>query len=182
VASIELNDVVVPDDHILARGSGRRALTDAMLGERLLGPFATLGVLRHMTESALEFVLGREVMGAPLATHQHLQRRVVDLRMRTDLTAALARDAFARAVAGERYKALASELKLHAARQLMEASLECAQVMGSYGAQREAGLARAALDGLCATIAGGTEEAHRTVIFREMVREHQAAAAFRGEA
>ena len=118
-------------------------------------------------------------MGAPLATHQHLQRRVVDLRVRTDLTTALARDALARATGGERYKAAASELKMHALREMMEASLECAQVMGSYGAQREIGLARAALDGLCATIAGGTEEAHRTVIFKEMVREHQAAAAFR---
>ncbi len=174
VASIELDDVTVPADHILARGSGRRALTNAMLAERLVGPFAALGVMRHMTEMAVDFVLGREVMGAPLATHQHLQRRIVDLRMRLDLTTALARDALARAAAGERYKAAASELKMYGVRQLMEGALECAQVMGSYGAQREAGLARAALDGLCATIAGGTEEAHQTVIFREMVREHQA--------
>lgn len=171
VGSIILDEVPVPAEHVLARGAGRRALNDGMLGERLTGSFAMLGTLRHITETALDFVLDREVAGTPLSTHQHLQRRVVELRLRTDLSRALARDALALATRGDRFVAQASQLKMFLTRQLMEAALECAQVMGSYGVQREQGLARAALDGLCTTIAGGTEEAHRLVIFREMANE-----------
>ena len=174
VGSIMLDEVPVPAEHVLALGSGRRALQDGMLGERLTGSFAALGTLRHITEQALDFVLDREVAGAPLATHQHLQRRVVDLRMRFDLGRALARDTLARATRGDRFTAQASQLKTFIARQLMEGALECAQVMGSYGAQHEAGLGRATLDGLCCTIAGGTEEAHRLLIFREMANERAA--------
>jgi isovaleryl-CoA dehydrogenase len=173
VGSIQFNDVIVPAEHVLALGRGRQALNEAMAGERLTGPFSMLGTLRYLAETALDFVLEREVGGTPLATQQHMQRRVVDLRLRADLSRALARDALARAVAGERFDVQASELKMFLARQLMEASLECAQVMGSYGVQREVGLARAAMDGLCTTIAGGTEEAHRMFIFRETVNERR---------
>ena len=174
VGSIFLEDVEVPADHVLALGEGRRALNQGMLGERLTGSFAMIGALRHIAELALDFVLDREVAGVPLAGHQHMQRRVVDLRLRNDLCRALAKDALARATAGERFAAQASQLKMFVTRELMEAALECAQVMGSYGVQREVGLARAAMDGLCTTIAGGTEEAHRMVIFKDMVAERRA--------
>jgi alkylation response protein AidB-like acyl-CoA dehydrogenase len=174
VGSIEMNDVEVPAEHVLALGEGRRALQDAMLGERLTGAFAMLGTIRYIVETALDFVVEREVSGAPLSTHQHIQRRVVDLRLRLDLCQGLANEALSRARTGDRFAAQASQLKMYLTRQLMEASLECAQVMGSYGVQREVGLARAALDGLCTTIAGGTEEAHRMIIFREMVEERKA--------
>jgi alkylation response protein AidB-like acyl-CoA dehydrogenase len=102
-----------------------------------------------------------------------MQRRLTDLRLRVDLSRALARDTLARAVAGQRYYAEASQLKMWMARQLMEASLESAQVMGSYGVQRNQGLHRAALDGLCVTIAGGTEEAHRMFLFNDMVNQRR---------
>jgi isovaleryl-CoA dehydrogenase len=175
VGSIVFDEVPVPAEHVLALGEGRRALQNGMLGERLTGSFAMLGTLRYIVETALDFVLDREVAGTPLATHQHLQRRVVDLRLRMDLGRALARDTLKLATRGDRFTAQASQLKTFLTRQLMEGALECAQVMGSYGVQREVGLARAALDGLCTTIAGGTEEAHRLVIFREMASERAAA-------
>jgi alkylation response protein AidB-like acyl-CoA dehydrogenase len=175
VGSIFLEDVRVPADHMLAVGQGRRALNQGMLGERLTASFTMIGTMRHIVELALDFVLDREVAGVPLAGHQHMQRRVVDLRLRTDLARALGKDALARAAAGERFAAQASQLKMFVTRELMECALECAQVMGSYGVQRDVGLARAAMDGLCTTIAGGTEEAHRMVIFKDMVAERRAA-------
>jgi alkylation response protein AidB-like acyl-CoA dehydrogenase len=175
VGSIELTDVEIPPEHVIALGDGRRALQEGMLGERLTGSFAMLGTIRYIMETALDFVMDHEVAGAPLSTHQHIQRRVVDLRLKLDLCQSLARDALSRARAGEKFALQASQLKMYLTRSLMETALECAQVMGSYGVQREVGLARAAMDGLCTTIAGGTEEAHRMVIFKEMVAERKAA-------
>ena len=175
VGSIELTDVEIPPEHVIALGDGRRALQEGMLGERLTGSFAMLGTIRYIMETALDFVMDREVAGAPLSTHQHIQRRVVDLKLKHDLCEALGREALSRARAGERFALQASQLKMYLTRSLMETALECAQVMGSYGVQREVGLARAAMDGLCTTIAGGTEEAHRMVIFKEMVAERKAA-------
>jgi alkylation response protein AidB-like acyl-CoA dehydrogenase len=175
VGSIELTDVEIPPEHVIALGDGRRALQEGMLGERLTGSFAMLGTIRYIMETALDFVMDREVFGAPLSTHQHIQRRVVDLKLKHDLCEALGREALSRARRGERFALQASQLKMYLTRSLMETALECAQVMGSYGVQREVGLARAAMDGLCTTIAGGTEEAHRMVIFKEMVAERKAA-------
>ena len=49
---------------------------------------------------------------------------------------------------------------------------EARVVCGSDGLQDESQLSAALLDGVTGAVGGGTEEAHRIIIFNEMVRSH----------
>lgn len=42
---------------------------------------------------------------------------------------------------------------------------------GNFGVQKETGLMQVLNDSICGSIAGGTEEIHRNVIFANMLRE-----------
>ena len=176
VGSLTFTDVEVPDTHLLGRGRGRSVLNSALIRERVLAGFGAIGMMDSMLRQALEFSVSRQVFGAPIATHQHIQRRLCDIKARLDTTRALADAALARAVAGERFVLEASQLKMYAVRSAMETAVDAMQVCGSYGLQDDAQLYPVLLDTLCATVAGGTEEAHRLVIMRELVKELLASA------
>jgi isovaleryl-CoA dehydrogenase len=171
VGSLTFTSVSVPESHILVRGRGRAVLNRALVRERVLAGFVALGGIQAVFDHALEFSVSRHVSGVPIASHQHIQRRLCDIKLRLDTVGALAHRALDRAAAGQRYVLEASQLKMYATRSAMDAVTDAIQVCGSYGLQDEAQLYHGLLDGLCGTIAGGTEEAHRLVIMRELVRQ-----------
>jgi alkylation response protein AidB-like acyl-CoA dehydrogenase len=171
VGSLSFHDVEVPPTHVIGAGRGRAVLSAALMRERVLAGFAGAGIIELVLHQAMEFAVSRQVFGAPIATHQHVQRRLCDIKLRLDTVRALGDRAMAKVVAGERFALEASQLKMTAVRYTMEAVTDAMQVCGSYGVQEEAGLYPMLLDALCGTIAGGTEEAHRLVIMRELVRD-----------
>ena len=171
VGSLAFTSVEVPATHLVGRGRGRSVLSAALIRERVLAGFGALGMMDSMLRQVLEFAVSRQVFGVPIATHQHIQRRLCDIKARLDTTRALAHAALAKAVAGERFVLEASQLKMYAVRSAMETATDAMQVCGSYGLQEDAQLYPVLLDTLCATVAGGTEEAHRLVIMRELVKE-----------
>jgi isovaleryl-CoA dehydrogenase len=171
VGSLTFTSVEVPDTHLLGRGRGRSVLSSALVRERVLAGFAATGAVDAALRQALEFAVSRQVFGSPIATNQHIQRRLVDIKLKLDTMRSLAHAALAKAAAGERFVLEASQVKMYAARCAIEAALDAMQICGSYGLQEDAELLPLMLDGLCLTVAGGTEEAHRLVIMRELVKE-----------
>jgi len=170
VASIELDDVVVPAWRAVAPGSGREVLSGLLVIERILGSFAAVGVLEAVLADALAFALGRKSFERPLAAYQHVQRRLTDMKIRADSLRALAHRTLEMRMAGERTVLEASELKLSAVRAAMDTAVDAIQVCGSYGLLEPARLHMVLLDAVSSSIGGGTEEAHRMIIFAEMVR------------
>jgi alkylation response protein AidB-like acyl-CoA dehydrogenase len=171
VGSLAFRDVEIPDSHVIARGRGRAVLNAALQRERILAGFVAAGGIEAALQHALEFSVSRQVFGAPIATHQHIQRRLCDIKLRLDTVRALGQRALAKVAAGERFTLEASQLKMTAARAAMDSVTDAMQVCGSYGVQEDAELFPMLADSLCGTIAGGTEEAHRLVIMRELVKD-----------
>jgi isovaleryl-CoA dehydrogenase len=171
VGCLSFRSVKVPESHVIGRGRGRSVLNAALVRERVLAGFGAIGLIEAALRQALEFSVTRQVFGSPIATHQHIQRRLCDIKLRLDTSRALADAALAKAVAGERFVLEASQLKMYAVRSAMEVVTDAMQVCGSYGLQEDAALYPMLLDTLCATVAGGTEEAHRLVIMRELVKD-----------
>jgi alkylation response protein AidB-like acyl-CoA dehydrogenase len=169
VASIEL-DVVVPAWRAVAPGTGREVLSRLLVIERILGSFAAVGVLEAVLDDALAFALGRKSFERPLAAYQHVQRRLTDMRIRADSLRALAHRTLEMRMAGQPSMLEASELKLTAVRAAMDTAVDAIQVCGSYGLLEPARLHMVLLDAVSSSIGGGTEEAHRMIIFAEMVR------------
>lgn len=170
VASIRLDDVVVPAWRVIAQGQGRELLTSLLVVERILGSFAAVGVLEAVFSDALTFALRRKSFERPLAAYQHIQRRLTDMKIRGDSLRALAHRTLAMRMAGEPAILEASELKLTAVRAAMDTAVDAIQVCGSYGLLEPARLHMVLLDAVSSSIGGGTEEAHRMIIFAELIR------------
>lgn len=172
VGRFAFDHVRVPRENVFGWGNGRKLLNSALHRERLMVGYVCSGAIERILRQATEFSVSREVAGTVIAQHQHIQRRLVDIRLRLSLLRPLTAAAAARVAAGERHAREASEVKLFAIRALMDSVVDAIQICGSYGVQEDFGLFQVWLDAICSSIAGGTEEAHRLVIMRELVLEY----------
>ncbi|MEV2218664.1 acyl-CoA dehydrogenase family protein [Nocardia vinacea] len=163
--------VHVPHQNVLGRGRGKELLNAALRRERIMAGFVGTGAMDRMLQHAMRFAATREAGGKVIAYHQHIQRRLCDIKLRLDSVRMLTADAVAKMAAGQRYTLEASQVKMTSMRACMDAVTDTIQVCGSYGVQEEAGLYQMWLDAVCVSIAGGTEEAHRLVIMQELVRD-----------
>jgi alkylation response protein AidB-like acyl-CoA dehydrogenase len=170
VGSYRFEDVRIPESHLLGRGRGRAVLNGALVRERILAGAVCVGIMERVLDHALGFALTREVAGVPIGTHQHIQRRLCDIKLRLDTTRGLFDSAVAKVALGESFVLEASQVKMYAVRSAIDSIMDTIQTFGSYGVQEQTGLYQMLLDCVCSTIAGGTEEAHRMVIMRELLR------------
>lgn len=170
VASIQLDEVVVDGERTVALGGGRAALAELLVIERILGSFAAVGVLEAVLDDTLAYALGRSSFERRLAAYQHIQRRLTDMKIRSDSLRAFAHTTLEMRMAGDQAVLEASELKSSAVRAALDTAVDAIQVCGSYGLLEPARLHMILLDAVSSSIGGGTDEAHRMIIFTEMVR------------
>jgi isovaleryl-CoA dehydrogenase len=173
VGSITFNNVTISKENILGQGvEGRKILQSAFLMERILSPFPMIGLVEHLTDKAVEYSVTRKVMGRSIGNHQHIQRRITDMKIGLETIRAIANIAINKFSEGDDVSLESSMAKMYAARILTDVATNAIQVYGSYGIQPETGFTQALLDGIAATIAGGTEEIHRSVIYGKMLRQY----------
>ncbi|WP_052420794.1 acyl-CoA dehydrogenase family protein [Paraburkholderia ferrariae] len=128
-------------------------------------------VVMPFLDDAMRYASERKALDAAIDTHQHVQRRLVDIRIGAESTRWTARAALDQLVAGDP-AALAncSVAKLVGARELARSALDLLALHGSDG-YRRGPLASFVADALAMTSAGGTEEMHRRNIFAQMQRQ-----------
>ncbi len=173
VGSIGFDNVPIPATHVLGGGHGRDILRAIMAPERMLSAFGAIGVLDRVLDQMLAFSTDRQVRGKPIVSHQHIQRRIADVSVAKQTATALAHSVLDRYMRGENIDLEASILKLYAMQAGLEASIDAIKLCGSYGLQKEARLYQNTLDFLCGSVAGGTDEAQRLVIVRELLKRYR---------
>lgn len=173
VGSIEFDNVLIPETHVLGAGHGRDILRAVMAPERMLSSFGAIAVLDHLLDQMLVFSTDRHVMSKPIVSHQHIQRRITDVSVAKLTATALAHSTLDHYMRGENIDLEASALKLYAMQAGVDASIEAIKLFGSYGLQEEARLCQYVLDFLCGSVAGGTDEAQRMVMVRELLKRHR---------
>jgi len=174
VASMTFEDVRVPAQHLVVAEHGKARLTEVLIGERLVAGFVGTGILDSIIEQVLTFGRTRRVFGQRATHFQYVQGRITDIKMDVEQLRAVCETTMRRFLDGDDVRLQASIIKLTAQNAGMKAATNAMLVCGSYGLQDEAQLYSALLDAVTGAIGGGTEEAHRLVIFNEMAKSHAA--------
>ena len=174
VASMTFENVRVPQEHLVVADHGRSRLTEVLIGERLIAGFVGVGILDAIIDEVLTFGNTREVFDRRVNRFQYVQGRLTDIKMDTEKLRALCEVSMEGFLAGDDIAQHASIVKIAAQNAAIQGAINAMLVCGSYGLQDEAQLYSVLLDGMAGAIGGGTEEAHRMVIFNEMVRAHAA--------
>ncbi|HEY2587025.1 MAG TPA: acyl-CoA dehydrogenase family protein [Tepidisphaeraceae bacterium] len=171
-AAITFREVRIGPEQILgAPGEAPTILKAAFLRERLLSPFPVLGFADHAIGAVMDFIAQRHSGGRPLGEFQYVQGRLTDAAVGVETLRATAHAAMARYVRGANASAEASLAKLYAGRVAVALATDAIKVCGSYGLLEATGFPAALADALAATIAGGTEEAQRDVVYRRLKRK-----------
>lgn len=167
-----LNTPVKKENFIVSSKDVKIAMGNAFILERLGVGFAAIGTVEHHLEILLKYVRQRKVANQRIIKHQYIQKRLTDIKINLDALKSLVQITISEYLSGCDISSLASQVKLKAIQNVREFCQNAISCYGSYGIQREVGLIRVLNDSMGGSIAGGTEEIHRNMIFSKMLREH----------
>lgn len=171
IGTLELDDVFVPEDHVLGEVDGgfSVAMRTLDLFRPSVGAFA-VGMAQAALDSATEHAATRESMGKPLRDFQAVSHQLAEAAARVKAARLLVYDAAATYDAGERVTKAAAIAKLYAtetAQWVIDAAL---QIHGASGLEKGHLLEHLYRDVRATRIYEGTSEIQREIIARELYR------------
>jgi len=159
------------EDYIISTKDTKEAISNAFILERLGVGFAAIGTVEHHLEILVNYIRGRQVNKQRIIKFQYIQKRLTDIKMNLDGLKALLKVCLEYYKQGRDISSLASQVKLKAIDNVRSFCQNAISCYGSYGIQKNVGLMRVLSDSMGGSIAGGTEEIHRNMIFGKMIRE-----------
>jgi alkylation response protein AidB-like acyl-CoA dehydrogenase len=166
-----LDNVRVGIDSVLGEeGKGFEVAMAAVEKGRLVVAARAVGGAQLCLDACTKYAAERVVGGKPIGKYQQIQKKIAD--MATEIQAArLLVEHCARALdAGERGRVETSMAKMYASDVFQRAATEAVQIHGAYGVSDEFPVARAYRDAKVFQIVEGTNEIHRGLIARELMR------------
>lgn len=174
IGDLRFDAVPVGRERIL--GEPRHALKSLMsIASMNRAYFALIcaAAVRPFLADALAYAAERTILDVPINTHQHVQRRLVDVRMRAERSRWMALAALGQLLDGDPAAIEnCSIAKITAAQDLTQSTLDLLALHGSDG-YRSGALATFVTDALAMISAGGTEEMHRRNVFAQMQRQRE---------
>lgn len=172
VGSIEFKNVIIPTENIIRFKCAKRTLSDTLIVERVIGTFAGIGIIKLMIEKCVRFVRTRSIGGVKLERHQFLQHRITKMQSKLTQLEALSHSTLDLLVSERNVDLESSVLKPLAAEFVFDCAKEAGLICASYGLQEEAQFYSALLDAWAAMIGGGTEEAHKMIVWNKMKKKY----------
>lgn len=175
--NVVLQDARVTGADIVGeRGDGLATLYSFLAFDRLMYGVVVAGYLEPLLAQALERTQNRTAFGRPIADHEYIQDKLVDMKLTMEASRWLAYSTVSGLARKNRFfSAQASLAKLTASEGMVRAGLELIQLFGHAGYDRGAGIERVLRDGVAIRIAGGTSEMQKKNVFKCLVEEHSAA-------
>ena len=140
-ARLDLDNVVVPDSHLLASGDRARAAFAAAHDEALIMTgVELLAGGRRMLAMTLDYLRTRKQFGRPIGSYQALQHRAVDLFIQQELSSAVLAHALTeldRGIAGTERAQLAARVKARCSEAALTIAREAVQMHGAIGVTDE---------------------------------------------
>lgn len=165
---ILFHDVTIRPEWVF-RAPGKQLLDLAFVRERVLAPWPLLGKMARVIQEAIDYIEQREQFGEPIKEFQYVQDKIVQSYERLETSRLLATEALDSLCRGSLSSARASLAKHHATAGAAQVFKTILEVYGSYGLQEDARIFGYLGDALCATVAGGTAEVHKRVVFGELL-------------
>lgn len=170
---IIFKDVEVPRNHILGDlGTGYRIMNEALLRERLLFPFAHLGGMGTLLKETFSYSMNRIVFKKPIGEFQYIRKRVTDMQIGLETARCMAHQALTKFLSGKDASMESSIGKLYSANVAIEIVTNAIKIFGSQRFQ-EGDLDEVLMSCMASSLAGGTEEMHREVIFQNLYRGYR---------
>lgn len=166
-----LDEVRVGPEAVLGEeGRGFAVAMAAVERGRLAVAARAVGAAQLCLTSSLRYAAERVVGGNLIGNYQLVQQKISDMAVGVQ-TARLLVEHCARALdAGDRGRVETSMAKMYASDVFQRAATEAVQIHGAYGVSDEFPVARAYRDAKVFQIVEGTNEIHRTLIARELLR------------
>jgi alkylation response protein AidB-like acyl-CoA dehydrogenase len=166
---ILLQDVEVPDEHLLGGETGGVDKIGAILAEiRIMTGALSVGLARAAYDAARAYARERVAFGKPIAEHQAIGFKLADMLTSLQAAALMTYQAAARLDAGRPIGREAAMAKLFASEAAVRITDEAARVFASYGLAMEYPVQRYFRDARFLLPGGGTSEILRLVIGREL--------------
>ena len=166
---IRLEDVEVPDEHLLGGETGGVDKIGAVLAEiRIMTAALSVGLARAAYDAALAYARGRQAFGKPIGEHQAIAFKLADMLTSLQAATLMTYQAAARLDAGRPIGREAAMAKLFASEAAVRITDEAARVFASYGLAMEYPVQRYFRDARFLLPGGGTSEILRLVIGREL--------------
>ncbi len=166
---IVLEDVEVPDEHLLGGETGGVEKVGGVLAEaRIMTAALSVGLARAAYQAALEYARQRVAFGKPIVEHQAISFKLADMLTAIHAATLMTYQAAGRLDAGQPVGREAAMTKLFASEMAVRVTDEAARVLASYGLAMEYPVQRYFRDARFLLPGGGTSEILRLIIGREL--------------
>jgi butyryl-CoA dehydrogenase len=170
-SQIFLDDVRLPDDHLLGEvGGGFKVAMSTLDGGRIGIAAQAVGIGRACLEDSLGYAQQRKTFGKPIAQHQAIAFKLADMATEVDAARLLVWRAAWLKDRKAPYGKEASMAKLYASDVANRAAREAIQVFGGNGYVTEFPVERHFRDAKITEIYEGTSEIQRLVIANHLIK------------
>jgi alkylation response protein AidB-like acyl-CoA dehydrogenase len=170
INGIALDDVVVPESHVLGEVGGGFGVAMGLLTAGRIGIAAqAVGIAQAALDASIVYAKQREQFGRPIADYQAIQWKLADMATEIDAARLLVRRAALLKDAGRDVTREASQAKLFASELASRAAGHAIQIHGGYGYIRDFGVERLYRDAKATELYEGTSEVQRMVIARRLL-------------
>jgi alkylation response protein AidB-like acyl-CoA dehydrogenase len=173
---IRLDDVEVPDHHVLGGATGGVEKVGGILAEiRIMTAALSVGLARAAYEAALGYARERQAFGKAIVEHQAIAFKLADMLTSIQAALLMTYQSAARLDAGRPVGREAAMAKLFASEMAVRVTDEAARIFASYGLAVEYPVQRYFRDARFLLPGGGTSEILRVIIGRELDWDRAAA-------
>lgn len=168
---IVLGRAFIADGRVLgAPGDGLNVIYNVITFDRLLYGLVAAARIDALVAQTVRYARERHASGVPIAEHEYVQGRIVEMYLGAQSARLLAHAALDQVLRGQTAaRAMCSAAKLVGSEALCQATQHAMAIFGHQGYEHGS-LTRAAADALGTRIAGGTAEAQRKAIFAHLLR------------
>jgi acyl-CoA dehydrogenase len=169
-ATISFNDVVIPEDNLLAEENKGFKLAMMTLDRTRPGVAAmAVGIARAAFEFARDYSKERVQFGVPIAMHQAIQFMIADMATEIEASRLLTWQGASLLDQGKRNTLASSHAKRFAADTAMKVATDAVQVYGGYGFIKDYPVEKLMRDAKIMQLYEGTSQIQRLVIAREVL-------------
>ena len=171
-----------PEALLGEEGSGFEVAMTAVEKGRLSVAARAVGGAQLCLDACIAYADERVVGGSPIGSYQQIQKKISDMATEIQAARLLVGHCARTLDSGARGRVETSMAKMYASDVFQRAATEAVQIHGAYGVSDEFPVARAYRDAKVFQIVEGTNEIHRVVIARELLRSAGRTARVRGAA
>ncbi|MBN2445888.1 MAG: acyl-CoA dehydrogenase family protein [Phycisphaerae bacterium] len=171
-AELSLEDVFVPDEHMLGRpGQGLNVALSALDGGRIGIAAQAVGIAEACLDAMVSYSREREQFKRPISKFEAIQWMIADSQTEIAAATLLFERAAELKESGQPFTSESAMAKLYASEMANRVAYRAVQVHGGYGFVNEFRVEQLYRDARVTTIYEGTSEIQRYVIAREVLRK-----------